>query len=103
MNDVRVFRGCLVVDLVLPYARSIKDRRKPLQAVVQRLRNQDLAVAQVGPTDLIQRAYLSVAAVSGSDRQLRALLDAAERIVFASEFEVADLRCDVTSDCYRAP
>jgi uncharacterized protein YlxP (DUF503 family) len=103
MNDVRVFRGYLVVDLILPHARSIKDRRKPLQALVQRLRNQNLAVAQVGPCDLIQRAYLSVAAVSGSEGRLRALLDGAERIVFASVFEVAELQRDVTSDGFRAP
>ena len=103
MNDVKVFRGYLVADLVLPHARSIKDRRKPLQALVQRLRNQDLAVAQVGPPDLIQRAYLAIAAVSGDDGRLQALLDGAERIIFGSGFEVVDLRRDVTSDHHRTP
>ena len=48
MDDVRVYTGTLVADLVLSYARSIKERRKPLQALIQRLRNHDFAVAQVG-------------------------------------------------------
>lgn len=103
MNDVRVFRGHLQVDLVLPEARTIKDRRKPLQALIQRLRNQGFAVAQVGPSDLIQRAFLAIGVVSGEQTQLQLRLDAAERIIFASGFEVAELRRDVTSDHYRIP
>ncbi|MFO7654048.1 MAG: DUF503 domain-containing protein [Candidatus Krumholzibacteriia bacterium] len=97
MDDVRIFRGCLVADLVLPHARSLKDRRGPLRALLQRLRNHGHAVAQVGPSDLTQRAFLAVVAVSGSESQLTGLLDGAERILYASEFEVADLRRDVTS------
>jgi uncharacterized protein YlxP (DUF503 family) len=103
MNDVRVFRGHLQADLVLPEARSIKDRRKPLQALIQRLRNRGFAVAQVGPPDLIQRAFVAIAAVSGEQRQLQELLDGAERIVFASGFAVAELRRDITSDHFRIP
>lgn len=100
MDDVRVYCGTLVVDLILPHARSIKDRRKVLQALVQRLRNQDLAVAQVGPTDLIQRAFLAVTAVSNSERRLHALLDGAERRAFASGFEVANVRRNTTSETF---
>jgi len=92
MDDVRVFTGTLVVDLVMSSARTLKDRRAPLRSLVQKLRNQDLAVAQVGAAELVQRAFLAVTAVSGSENQLDGCLDAAERIIFASDFEVADLR-----------
>lgn len=98
MDDIRIYRGALLADLVLPHARSIKDRRGPLRALVQRLRNQGLAVAQVGPADLIQRAFVAVCAVSGHQHKLAEQLDGAERIFFASEFDVADLRREITSD-----
>ena len=97
MDDVRAYTGTLVADLILPHARSIKDRRKVLQALKQRLRNHDFAVAQVGPPDLIQRVWLTVAAVSGSESGLRNRLDAAERMLFAGPFEVADLQREITS------
>jgi uncharacterized protein YlxP (DUF503 family) len=101
VDDVRVYTGTLVADLVLAHARSIKERRKPLHALVQRLRNHDFATAQVGPTDLTQRVFLAITAVSGSDGQLEERLAAAERLLFSSDFEVADLRREVTS--YTAP
>jgi len=101
MDDVRVYHGLLVADLVLAHARSIKERRKPLQALIQRLRNHDFAVAQVGPVDLIQRAFLGVAAIASSETLLAERLDAAERMLFGSEFEVADLHREVLG--YSAP
>ena len=92
MDDVRIHTGTLIVDLVLLASRSLKDRRGPQRALLQRLRNADFAAAQVGPADLVQRWFLAVTAVSGSCTQLDELLDGAERLIFASEFEVADLR-----------
>jgi uncharacterized protein YlxP (DUF503 family) len=97
VDDVRVYTGTIVADLVLSHARSIKERRNPLQALVQRLRNHDFAAAQVGPADLSQRVFLAIGAVSGSEGQLGERLDVAERMLFASEFEVADLQRQVTT------
>lgn len=89
-----------MADLVLPHARTMKDRRQALRSLVQRLQNRRLAVAQVGPAELRQRAFLAISAVSGTASGLDALLDQAERIIFASEFEVADLRRDVRQDSF---
>jgi len=100
MDDVRIFHGSLVADLVLSHARTIKDRRGPLRAVIQVLRNQGLAVAQVGPADLRQRAFLLIGAVAGDAAGLDGQLDAAERVLFGSDFEVADLRRDVRQDSF---
>ena len=100
MDDVRTFTGTLTADLVLTSARNLKDRRGSLRALVQKLKNQDLAVAQVGPADLIQRCFLSVGAVSGEETRVLALLDAAERIIFASDFEVGELRRNIQVDSF---
>ncbi len=64
MDDVRVYTGTLIADLVLQEAHSLKDRRKPLRALVQRLRNHDFSVAQVGPADLMRRVFLAISVVS---------------------------------------
>ncbi len=100
MDDVRTYTGTLIADLILPAARSLKDRRAPQRALVQRLKNSDLAVAQVGPADLVQRLFLAVTAVSGSESLLVERLDGAERLLFASGFEVGELRRRIDVDSF---
>lgn len=100
MDDVRVYTGSLVADLVLGGARSLKDLRAPLRALAQRLRNQGFAVARVGPADLSQRAFLAVGAVSGDSEQVEARLDEAERLLYDSPFEIADLRRGMTVETF---
>ncbi len=91
MDDVRVHTGTLIADLVLPGAASLKERRRALRSLVQRLHNLHFATAQVGPVDLRQRVFLAIVDVSGQTAQLRERLDEAERLVYDSEFEVAAL------------
>ena len=67
MDDVRTYTGTLIADLVLQEAQSLKDRRRAQRALVQRLLNREFALAQVGPADLVQRLFLAVSAVSGSE------------------------------------
>lgn len=98
MDDVRLHSGTLLADLLLPHSRSLKERRQALRSLVQKLLNRRLAVAEVGPSDLWQRAFVLIGAVSGSARELDRQLDEAERLIFASEFEVGDLRRDVRQD-----
>ena len=100
MDDVRMHAGTLMVDLILPHAQSIKERRRALQSLVQRLQNRRLSVAQIGPTDLWQRAFIAVGAVAGTSTGLDEQLDAAERVIFASPFDVADVRRGVRQDSY---
>jgi len=100
VDDVRIYTGTLTADLVLPGARSLKDLRAPLRALVQRLRNQDFAVARVGPADLIQRAFVAIAAVSGEADLVDGRLDEAERLLYDSPFEVADVRRGMTVETF---
>ncbi|MBU0741546.1 DUF503 family protein [bacterium] len=88
MEDIRAYTGTLVLDLSLPHAASLKDRRKSLRSLIDRLLQMDFAVAQIGPADLAQRAFVAVSAVTGNASRLDERLDEAERIVFQSEFDV---------------
>ena len=100
LDDVRTYTGTLIADLLLPAARTLKERRGPLRSLQQKLRNHDFAVAQVGPSELTQRAFLAISVVSGQVHLVDELLDGAERIIFASDFEVSDLRRNIDSDTF---
>lgn len=100
MDDVRIYTGTLVADLVLPGSRSLKEMRAPLRALVQKLHNREFAVARVGPAELAQRAFVAIVAVSGDGEVVEGRLDEAERALFESPFEVADLRRDVTVETF---
>jgi uncharacterized protein YlxP (DUF503 family) len=100
MDDVRTFTGTLIADLVLSRAQSLKERRGPQRALMQKLKNQDFGVAQVGPADLAQRFFLAVTAVSGSESVLGGLLDGAERLIYASDFEVGEFRRRITVESF---
>lgn len=102
MDDVRIYSGSLTADLTMTAARTLKDKRGPLRALVQKLKNHGFAVAQVGPADLIQRCFLAVNAVANEESLAEGLLDGAERIIFASEFEVGDLRRDIHVETFHS-
>ncbi len=74
----------LSVELFLPGARSLKDKRMVLRRVKDRLAKFNVAVAEVAHHDLWQRAGLGLATVSTSDehaeRELSAALDEIERV-----------------------
>ena len=102
MDDVRTYTGTLIADLVMPHARSLKERRGPQRALVQKLKNNDFAVAQVGPADLAQRLFLAISVVSGRESLLEELLDGAERLLFASDLEVGEVRRLIDVDSFHS-
>jgi len=102
MDDVRIYSGILTADLLMTAARTLKDKRGPLRALVQKLKNQGFCVAQVGPADLIQRCFLAIGTVANEESLADGLLDAAERILFASDFEVGDLRRDIHVESFHS-
>ena len=75
--------GLLSVELHIPGARSLKEKRFVLRGVRDRLRKFNVAVAEVEYQDLWQRAGLGIVTVSSSephaDRELAAVVDEIER------------------------
>ncbi len=75
--------GLLVVDLHLPDAHSLKDKRRVLRGVKDRLQKLNVAVAETDHADLRQRAQLGVVAIGNSgdrvDQTLRAVVDEVDR------------------------
>jgi uncharacterized protein YlxP (DUF503 family) len=74
----------LSIELFLPMSQSLKDKRMVLRRLKDRLRGENVAVAEVAHQDLWQRAGLAVVTVASSDdvaeRTLASVLDEIERL-----------------------
>ncbi len=78
--------GVLTLDLQLPYAHSLKEKRAVLQKIRARLRARfNVAVAELDHQDTWQRATLGVVSISESQPVLesafRQVLDETERML----------------------
>ena len=72
--------GVLTLELRLPDAHSLKDKRHTVKSLKDRLRvKHNVAVAEIGYLDLWQRALISVVTVSGDRTHAENVLQAAER------------------------
>jgi translation initiation factor IF-2 len=74
-----MFVALLRLDLRLPDATSLKDKRSVVKGLAAALRKLNCAVAEVDHQDLRQRATLAVATVAGEGFHARRVLVAAER------------------------
>jgi uncharacterized protein YlxP (DUF503 family) len=75
--------GLLSVELFIPYAQSLKDKRMVLRSIKDRVKKFNVAVAEVEHQDVWQRAGLGIVAISTTtehvDRELAAVADEIER------------------------
>jgi len=71
-----VFVGVARVELWLPDSGSLKDRRRVVKSLVERLRSRfNVAVAEVSGQDLWQRAAVGIACVSGEKHEAQRVID----------------------------
>ncbi len=71
--------GLLTLEIHLPYAHSLKEKRMVIQRLKDRLRQKfNVSVAEVDHQDLWQRSLIAVASVSSSEVNLRQVLDGAQ-------------------------
>ena len=78
--------GQLTLEIQLPYAHSLKEKRAVLQKLMSRLRSRfNAAVAELDHQDVWQRATVSVVTVSSSqpilETSLQQMLEESERIL----------------------
>lgn len=80
-----MFVATVRIELHLPYAASLKDKRQVLNRLKDRMKNVGAAVAEVDHADLWQRAALGVAIVAGDAEVLAGRLSALREIVDRQE------------------
>lgn len=77
-----MFVGIVRIELHIPAATSLKDKRSVVRGLKDRIRQRvQASVAEVDYHDLWQRAALGVAVVSGESRQVDELIQTVRRIV----------------------
>ncbi len=77
--------GVLTVELHMPVARSLKEKRSTLRPILDTARARyRVAIAEIGYQELHQRALLEVAAVASAEHVVTEMLDAVERLVWSS-------------------
>lgn len=77
-----VHLGLFTADLSLPGCTSLKEKRRILRGLVDKLRSKgNLSVAEVGYVDAHARAVLAVAYVNASRAQAERVLHHVERII----------------------
>ncbi|HRC86390.1 MAG TPA: DUF503 domain-containing protein [Thermoanaerobaculia bacterium] len=68
--------GVAVCELHLPSSRSLKDKRRVVKSLIERIFQRFRAsVAETGFHDLLQRAEISVAIVGRDDSEVEGILD----------------------------
>ena len=74
--------GLLTLEIYLPDAASLKDRRQVVRSLKDRLRRRfNVSVAETGLQDVHARAELSIALVASDGRMAESVLDKTDRLV----------------------
>ena len=92
-----MYVGILQVELSLPGTTSLKDRRRLVDGLSDRLRRRfEVAVAQVGPVEDWHEATLGIALVSNEARHARHRADAVVRFLEEQEqVTVTDVQIEI--------
>lgn len=78
----RIFYGVGLIELHLPYSRSLKDKRAVVKSLKDRLAERlRISVVDAGSQDLWQTATLGVCTVSRDDGSVRSAFATIQRIV----------------------
>ena len=96
--------GRLTLELSIPYAQSLKDRRQVLRSLKDKLRHSfNLSVAEMNDGGTVwNQATLAIAVISGSTQvlmqRLQSIDNAAHRITHALSAEIADSYAEILPD-----
>lgn len=72
--------GALTLELYIPHAHSLKEKRMVVRSLKERLRARfNVAVAELDHQDLWQRSLIGVVSVSGDSKAIETLFEAVQR------------------------
>ena len=94
MSDPAIYISLLTMELLIPWARSLKDKRSAVRGLKDRLRSRfNASVAEVAYHDKWQRATIVVCAVDNDRRQLEVTMARIRQLSEeAQDLEIAAMR-----------
>lgn len=84
------------IELFMPASHSLKDRRRVLKSLSDKLRSWNISMIDASPDGLWQRGSLEFAMVSDSMNNLQQTIEAIDNLIgnYESEVEVISIRYD---------
>jgi len=85
--------GFMRVTLLIPMSHSLKEKRRPLRSLVEKLRNRfHVSVAEVDAQDMHQRAVVGVAMVAADGGVLAREMGAVKEFIYTNpDCQVLDI------------
>jgi uncharacterized protein YlxP (DUF503 family) len=87
----RMFAGMLLACVLFPGCDTLKDRRGLLRSILDRLRNLGFSVAQTGPADFVQKAWIAATCACRTASGAERMLDTAAIVLEHPGLELAQL------------
>ena len=93
MSDPAFSISLLTIELMIPWARSLKDKRSAVRGLKDRLRARfNASVAEVAYQDKWQRATLAVCIIGSDKRQLESNMSKIRQLCEeAQDIQIADM------------
>ena len=93
MTDPAVSISLLTIELMIPWARSLKDKRSAVRGLKDRLRARfNASVAEVAYQDKWQRAIIAVCIIGSDKRQLESNMSKIRQLCEeAQDLQIADM------------
>lgn len=93
VSDTDLVISLLTIELIIPWARSLKDKRSAVRGLKDRLRSRfNVSVAEVAYQDKWQRAILAVCFLGNDRRQLVSDMARARQLCEeAQDLQIADV------------
>jgi len=94
VSDPALFISLLTIELMIPWARSLKDKRSAVRGLKDRLRSRfNASVAEVACQDKWQRAVIAVCIVDSDKRQLESVMTRVRQLSEeARDLRITDMR-----------
>ena len=93
MSDPDLFICLLTIELLIPSARSLKDKRSAVRGLKDRLRSRfNASVAEVGYLDKWQRGVIAVCILGSEKRQLESDMSRVRQLCEeAKDVQISDI------------
>ncbi len=93
MSDPAIFISLLTIDLRIPWAQSLKDKRSAVRGLKDRLRSRfNASVAEVAYQDKWQRAVIAVCMLDSDRRRLESDMARVRQLCEeAQDLQIADI------------
>ena len=93
MSDPAFSISLLTIELMIPWARSLKDKRSAVRGLKDRLRARfNASVAEVAYQDKWQRAIIAVCIIGGDKRRLESDMSKVRQLCEeAKDLQIADM------------